>query len=246
MQTKSAARFALLIVALVITACASRPPSRAPRAPAPQPTPAPSEGRTTSSKPNSSVQYDKFTGSCNGWDSYIAQTGVQDCRGQMHPGSIGHTNCSVAATGYSYTPKREKGILGRTCFSIDLPSNPNQFHLTSSCIRVVDWAPSNSITQSCADGRSDWLNRVLVHEQQHAYHCEMEVWKANRRWLKRNHHYSGCGFTESGALRELIGKIDALLKDEIERITEAIDRESDRFHASPQGQPITTNCNVCK
>ena len=239
MQTKSAARFALLLIALIIVGCASKPASRAPRPTAPSDSRAPS-----SSKAN--VQYDKFTGSCNSWESYVARKGVQDCAGRTHPGWIGSTRCNVTATGYSYTPQQEEGILGRTCFRVALPANPNQFQLASACVRIVDWVPPSAITQSCSDNRSNWLDRVLVHEQHHAYHCEMEVWKANQRWTKRNHRYSGCGFTASGALRELKSKIDDVLKDEIERIMDSIERESDRFHVSSQGQPIVTNCGVCK
>ena len=240
MATISAARFTLIVVALVIVGCATKPSSRAPRAPAP------AEGRAAPAKSNANVQYDKFTGSCKSWDDFISRTGVQDCSGRTHPGWIGATRCNVTSSGYTYTPKREEGIIGRTCFSIELPANPNQFKLASACVRIVDWAPPSAITNSCADNRENWLDRVLVHEQQHAYHCEMEVWKANQRWAKRSRRYSGCGFTERGAMRELTGKIDDLLKDEINRVMEAIERESDKFHASSQGQPITTNCNVCK
>ena len=237
MQTISAARFALLIVALVIVGCASKP-TRTPRPSAP-------ESRAPSSS-KANVQYDKFTGSCNSWQNYIAQKGVQDCAGRSHPGWIGATRCNVTATGYSYTPQRDEGILGRTCFNVELPANPNQFQMGSACVRIVDWVPPSAIAQSCADNRGNWLDRVLVHEQQHAYHCEMEVWKANQRWVKRSRRYSGCGFTESGALRELKSKIDDVLKDEINRIMDSIERESDRFHGSSQGQPIITNCSVCK
>ena len=242
MPRKSAARFALFVFALVMVGCATKPSSRAPSVPsAPRP---PTEGRSLPS--NANVQYDKFTGSCRSWENYIAQKGVQDCAGRTHPGWIGSTRCNVTSMGYSYTPERDESILGRTCFNVELPPNPKQFQVASACVRIVDWAPPSAVTQSCADNRAMWLDRVLVHEQQHASHCEMEVFKANQRWAKRNRRFSGCGFTESGAMKELTAKIDAVLKAETRRVMDAIESESDRFHASSQGQPIVTNCSVCK
>jgi hypothetical protein len=242
MQPKSAARFALIVLALVVVGCATKPTSRAPSGPsAPRP---PTEGRSMPS--NTAVQYDKFTGSCRSWQNYISNNGVQDCAGRTHPGWIGSTRCNVTSTGYSYTPERDEGMLGRTCFNVKLPPNPNQFRVASACVRIVDWAPPGAINQTCADNRANWLDRVLVHEQQHASHCEIEVRKANQRWAKRNREFSGCGFTESGAMRELTGKIDAVLKEESRRVMDAIEGESERFHASSQGQPIVTNCNVCQ
>ncbi len=239
MQRKSAARFTLLVLVLVMVGCATKPASRAPSTPR-------SPAEIQSAPSNASVQYDKFTGSCRSWENYIARNGVQDCAGRAHPGWIGSTRCNVTSMGYSYTPERDESILGRTCFNVELPANPRQFQVASACVRIVDWVPPSAVTQSCADNRATWLNRVLVHEQQHASHCEMEVFKANQRWAKRNRGFSGCGFTERGAMRELTAKIDAVLKEETRRVMDAIESESDRFHASSQGQPIVTNCNVCK
>ena len=204
MQRKSAARSTLVVLAVVMVGCATKPSSRAPRAPA--------ESRSAPS--NSNVQYDKFTGSCRSWENYVAQKGVQDCAGRTHPGWIGSTRCNVTSTGYTYTPERDESILGRTCFNVELPPNKKQFQVASACVRIVDWVPPSAVTQSCADNRATWLNRVLVHEQQHASQCEMEVWKANERWAKRSRRFSGCGFTERGAMSELTGKIDAVLKEE--------------------------------
>lgn len=235
MRKTSAASLILFCIALVMVGCATKPSTRAPRAP--------SEGRAPS---KGDVQYDKFTGSCRSWENYVAQTGVQDCAGRSHPGWIGATRCTVRATGYNFTPKRDEGILGRTCFSVKLPSNPNQFQVASACVRIVDWVPGTAVKQSCAEIRSDWLDQVLSHEQQHVYHCDLEVWNANRRWAKQSHRYSACGFTERGALSELTEKINAAMNAQTRTIMDNIERESDRFHGTSQGQPLTTNCNVCK
>ena len=235
MRKTSAASLILFCIALVMVGCATKPSTRAPRAP--------SEGRAPS---KGDVQYDKFTGSCRSWESYVAQTGVQDCAGRSHPGWIGATRCTVRATGYNFTPKRDEGILGRTCFSVKLPSNPNQFQVASACVRIVDWAPGTAVKQSCVEIRSGWLDQVLSHEQQHVYHCDLEVWNANRRWATQSHRYSACGFTERGALSELTEKINAAMNAQTRTIMDNIERESDRFHGTSQGQPLTTNCNVCK
>lgn len=235
MRKAHAASLAAICILLVIAGCATAPSARAPRAP--------SEGRAQSP---GDVRYDKFTGSCHSWESYISQTGVQDCAGRLHPGWIGATRCTVTATGYTFTPKRDEGILGRTCFSVELPRNANQFKVASACVRIVDWVPGGSVVQSCAQNRSDWLDQVLRHEQQHVNQCDQEVSKANQRWAKQVHRYSGCGFTERGALSELTEKINDEMKAETQRIMDAIERESERFHSTPQGQPLTTNCDVCK
>lgn len=235
MRKTSAASLTLLCIALLLVGCATKPSTRAPRAPA--------DGRAPS---KGDVQYDKFTGSCQSWESYVSQTGVQDCAGRLHPGWIGATRCTVTATGYNFTPKRDKGILGRTCFSVELPRTANQFKVASACVRIVDWVPSAAVTQSCARNRSYWLDQVLSHEQQHVYQCDLEVWKANQRWAKHSHRYSACGFTERGALSELTEEINDAMNAETRRIMENIERESERFHRTSQGQPLTTNCNVCK
>ncbi|MDQ3259740.1 MAG: hypothetical protein M3Q00_02975 [Pseudomonadota bacterium] len=235
MRKTSAASLALLCIALALVGCASKPSTRAPRAP--------SEGRAPSM---GDVQYDKFTGSCRSWENYIAQTGVQDCAGRLHPGWIGATRCTVTATGYKFTPKRDKGILGRTCFSVELPRNSNQFQVASACVRIVDWAPGTAVTQSCAEIRSYWLDQVLSHEQQHVYQCETEVWKANRRWAKQSRRYSACGFTDRGALRDLKDEINDAMNAETRIIMDTIERESERFHSTSQGQPLSTKCSLCK
>jgi hypothetical protein len=235
MRITSAASLVLICIALLIAGCATKPSTRTPRAPA--------EGGALS---KGDVRYDKFTGNCRSWENYIAQTGVQDCVGRTHPGWIGATRCTVTATGYKFTPKRDQGILGRTCFSVELPRNANQFQVASACVRIVDWVPASGATQSCAENRSYWLDQVLRHEQQHVYQCDLEVWKANQRWAKQSHRYSGCGFTERGALSELTEEINAAMTSETRRIMETIEGESERFHGTPQGQPLTTNCNLCK
>ena len=209
--------------------------SRAPRAP--------TEGGAQS---RGDVKYDKFSGPCSSWESYISQTGVQDCAGRTHPGWIGATRCTVTATGYKFTPKRDEGILGRTCFSVELPRNANQFQIASACVRIVDWVPTKAVAQSCAENRSTWLDQVLSHEQQHVYQCDLEVWKANQRWAKQTHRYSACGFTERGALSDLTEKINDAMNAETQRIMDNIERESERFHSTVQGQPLNTNCNLCK
>ena len=224
-----------VIVALLAVGCASRSVSRAPRAPSDA-----KAGRL------GDVNYDKFTGSCEAWQSYVAVKGVQDCNGRLHPGWIGATRCSVTASGYNFTPKRESGILGRTCFSVELPRNANQFQVASACVRIVDWVPPSAIPGSCNSKRSSWLDQVLRHEQYHVYQCDSEVWKANQRWASESHKFSACGFTEGGALDELTGKISDTLTRETRRIMDNIDRESDRFHAGADGQPLTTNCSACR
>ena len=225
----------LTMIVLLIAGCASRGPSRAPRAP--------SEAKGSS---QGDVKYDKFTGSCEAWQNYVAVKGVQDCNGRSHPGWIGSTRCSVTSSGYNFTPKRESGILGRTCFSVELPRNPNQFQVASACVRIVDWAPPSAIPASCSTNRSSWLDQVLRHEQYHVYQCDMEVWKANQRWASESHKFSACGFTENGALDELSEKISDTIVRETRRIMDNIDRESDRFHAGADGQPLTTNCSACR
>ncbi len=235
MRTTSAASLILLTIALVLVGCATKPSTRAPQKP--------SEGRAQA---KGDVQYDKFTGTCRSWENYVAQTGVQDCAGRLHPGWIGATRCTVTATGYKFTPKRDKGILGRTCFSVELPRNANQFQVASACVRIVDWVPGAAVNPSCAENRRSWLDQVLNHEQQHVYHCDLEVWKANQRWVKQSHRYSACGFTERGALSELKEEINDAMNAETRRIMENIERESERFHGTPQGQALNTNCNICK
>lgn len=224
-----------VIVALLAVGCASRSVSRAPRAPS-----------DAKADRLGDVNYDKFTGSCEAWQSYVAVKGVQDCNGRLHPGWIGATRCSVTASGYNFTPKRESGILGRTCFSVELPRNANQFQVASACVRIVDWVPPSAIPGSCNSKRSSWLDQVLRHEQYHVYQCDSEVWKANKRWASESHKFSACGFTEGGALDELTEKISDTLTRETRRIMDNIDRESDRFHAGADGQPLTTNCSACR
>ena len=224
-----------VIVALLAVGCASRSVSRAPRAPS-----------DAKADRLGDVNYDKFTGSCEAWQSYVAVKGVQDCNGRLHPGWIGATRCSVTASGYNFTPKRESGILGRTCFSVELPRNANQFQVASACVRIVDWVPPSAIPGSCNSKRSSWLDQVLRHEQYHVYQCDSEVWKANKRWASESHKFSACGFTEGGALDELTKKISDTLTRETRRIMDNIDRESDRFHAGADGQPLTTNCSACR
>ncbi|MEO6023149.1 MAG: hypothetical protein ABIP64_08545 [Burkholderiales bacterium] len=223
------------IFALLLAGCASRGASRAPRAPG--------DAKGTS---RGDVNYDKFTGSCEAWQSYVARKGVQDCNGRLHPGWIGATRCAVSSTGYNFTPKRESGILGRTCFSVKLPRNANQFQVASACVRIVDWVPPSAIPASCTANRTGWLDQVLRHEQYHLNQCDSEVWKANQRWVSETHKFSACGFTESGALDELTEKISDTLTRETRRIMDNIDRESDRFHAGADGQPLNTNCGACR
>jgi hypothetical protein len=192
------------------------------------------------------VDYDKFTGGCRSLQTYIQESGVRDCAGKFHPGWFGATRCTVSSTGYSFTPKRDKGWLGRTCFSIELPRNANQFKIVSACTRIVDWVPAAAVNGSCSAERQRWLDQILAHEQYHVYQCENEVWQANQRWYRNSHKYSACGFTERGALSDLREKIQDAMADEERDITQAFDRESEAYHQTPAGRPVITNCNVCR
>ncbi len=193
---------------------------------------------------NASVAYDKFQGSCQSLQNYIQTRGVQDCDGQTHAGWFGATRCQVNAAGFSYTPLREKGALGRTCLSIEFPRGQMPFRLNSACVRIVDWVPAQAIAPTCAEHRQSWLKQAYDHEQYHVYQCEREVYNGNKRWSASAHHFRGCGFTESGARRELNQDIESALSREHQRIMNSIARESDAFHRTPGGQPVTTRCGT--
>jgi hypothetical protein len=225
-RSRGATRFAIFALVSLLAACAG--------------TSKPDAKRT-----KADIKYDQFKGSCHGLQSYIQDSGVQDCSGKFHPRWFGATRCSVAVAGYSFTPKRDKGWFGRTCFSIELPRNPNQFKIVSACTRIIEWQPVQPVDGICRDERQRWLDQVLSHEQYHIYQCESEVYKANQRWYESQHKFSGCGFTERGALSELRGKIEEIMETEQNRIMDAFERESEAFHQTTAGQPIITNCSQC-
>jgi hypothetical protein len=219
-------RWSIVLATLFVAACAVAPKREAVRVKA-------------------DVAYDKFTGGCRSLQTYIQESGVQDCGGKFHPSWFGATRCTVSSTGYSFTPKRDKGWFNRTCFSIELPRNANQFKIVAACTRIVDWVPAVAVDGVCSSERQRWLDQIRAHEQYHVYQCENEVWKANERWFRESHKYSACGFTEKGALSDLREKIQDAMTAEERSIVQAFDRESETYHQTPAGQPVITNCNVC-
>lgn len=192
-----------------------------------------------------SVAYDKFQGSCESLQSYIQSRGVQDCDGQMHAGWFGATRCQVTSAGYTYTPARDKGLLRQTCLSVELPRGQFPFKLQSACVRIVDWVPRAPLAPACAEHRQGWLKQAYDHEQYHVYQCEREVYNGNKRWSEARRRFRACAFTEGGARRELGRDIEAALGREHQRIMSNIARESDTFHRTPGGQPVTTRCSLC-
>ena len=236
---------AALVLACLVFSCGT-PQRRAPRveqqpdAPA-RPQVLPGAKPSTSA----SVAYDKFQGSCESLQSYIQTRGVQDCDGQMHAGWFGATRCQVNSAGFNYTPLREKGMLGRTCVSVEFPRGQMPFKLNSACVRIVDWVPNAAVAPQCAEHRQGWLKQAYDHEQYHVYQCEREVYNGNKRWSESVRRFRGCGFTESGAFRALNEQIQAALGREHQRIMESIERESNTFHRTPGGQPVTTRCSLC-
>jgi hypothetical protein len=136
-------------------------------------------------------------------------------------------------------------MLGRTCVSVEFPRGQLPFKLNSACVRIVDWVPNSALPQQCAEHRQGWLKQAYDHEQYHVYQCEREVYNGNKRWAQSAHRFRGCGFTESGALRDLSQQIEAALNREHQRIMENIERESAAFHRTPGGQPVTTRCSLC-
>jgi hypothetical protein len=231
------ARWALYALALGLIACAT---PRAPREIGPRPQVIPSPRPASAA----SVAYDKFQGGCESLQSYIQSRGVQDCDGQTHAGWFGATNCQVTSSGYTFTPARDKGVLGRTCLSVTLPRGQTPFKLQSACVRIVDWVPRGPVPQLCAEHRQGWLKQAYDHEQYHVYQCEREVAEGNKRWSQRQHRFRACAFTEGGARRELNRDIEAALGAEHRRIMDNIARESDAFHRTPGGGPVTTRCST--
>ncbi len=227
---------ALAVAALLAGCAAPRGPREAPSRPQVIPSPRPTTG--------ASVAYDKFQGSCGALQHYIQSRGVQDCDGQMHAGWFGATRCQVTSAGYSYTPTRDKGMMGRTCLSVEFPRGQMPFKLQSACIRIVDWVPRAPLAQACAEHRQGWLKQAYDHEQYHVYQCEREVYNGNKRWSESRRRFRACAFTEGGARRELNRDIEAALAAEHQRIMNAIARESEAFHRTPGGQPVTTRCGT--
>lgn len=220
-------RYSILLALLLIAACGSAPQKSAP------------------AKATTSIDYDRFSGACPDWQRYMQSKGVQDCIGGFHPGWFGATRCVVGSSGYTFTPKREKSWLGRTCYSVELPRNGSQFKILQACTRIVDWVPNTPITAACRDQRQNWLDRILVHEKQHINQCETAVWQANQRWASSSHKFEACAFNEKSAFKELNEKIQAELETERRRVMDTIDNEFDAFHRTAQGQPIVTNCAPC-
>jgi hypothetical protein len=228
MRVKNAFCYALLLItACFMLACGSAPKRESARV-VPQ------------------IDYDRYTGGCPQWQSYIQTRGVQDCGGKHHPGWFGATRCVIGSSGYTFTPRREKGWLGRTCYSVELPRNPNQFKVVSACTRIVDWVPTKAIGTSCQTNRQTWLDRIVQHEKYHVYQCESEVWKANQRWAQTSHRFEACAFREQGAFDDLNGKIQQALETEQQRVMQSIDAEFDVFHRTTAGQPIVTDCQSCE
>jgi hypothetical protein len=79
----------------------------------------------------------------------------------------------------------------------------------------------------------------------HVYQGEREVYNGNKRWSDSAHRFRACAFTEGGARKELNDQIEAALAAEHQRIMNIIARESDAFHRTPGGQPVTTRCSLC-
>jgi hypothetical protein len=192
-----------------------------------------------------SIDYDRFKGSCTDWQSYVRDTGVQDCGGRKHPRWFGATRCVVASTGYTYRPKGSRGWFGRTCYTVELPRNTNQFKLQSVCTRIVDWVPPGGIGPACQVRRQNWLDRILAHEKYHIYQCENEVYKANQRWAADDHEYEACAFSAKAAYAKLNEKIQEALEHEQQRVMDEIDRQFEAFHQSADGQAISTDCAPC-
>jgi hypothetical protein len=237
---------ALAYLALVVLfgACATRRPAPGVEARPDVPT-RPQVAPSARPSASTSVAYDKFQGSCENLQSYIQTRGVQDCDGQMHAGWFGATRCQVTSSGFNFTPRREKGALGRTCLSVDFPRGQMPFKLNSACVRIVDWVPNTAVAPACATHRQGWLKQAYDHEQYHVYQCEREVYNGNKRWSASKHRFRACAFTEGGARKELNDEIEAALGGEHQRIMSTIARESDGFHRTPGGQPVTTRCSLC-
>jgi hypothetical protein len=235
----------VLALALLIASCGTQrrqAPRVVPRPDVPmRPQVVPSERPRSAA----SVAYDKFQGSCQSLQNYIQSRGVQDCDGQMHAGWFGATRCQVSASGYNFTPLLDKGML-RTCLSVDFPRGQMPFKLNSACVRIVDWVPGGPIAPTCADHRQGWLKQAYDHEQYHVYQCEREVYNGNKRWSESAHRFRACAFTLSGARSELNDQIEAALNSEHQRIMNDIARESEAFHRTPGGQPVTTRCSLCE
>jgi hypothetical protein len=233
----------LLATALLIASCGTpQRPRVEPRPDAPtRPQVAPSVRPSAAT----SVAYDKFQGNCASLQNYIQARGVQDCDGQMHAGWFGATRCQVTSSGFNFTPLRERGALGRTCLSVEFPRGQMPFKLNSACVRIVDWVPHAPVAQSCAEHRQGWLKQAYDHEQYHVYQCEREVYNGNKRWSASTHRFRACAFTEGGARRQLNNEIEAALGGEHQRIMSNIARESDAFHRTPGGAPVTTRCSLC-
>lgn len=241
------ARVSLLLFVAFLGACASKP---APRRAPPPVTKAPEPRLETPSippqVPGASVQYDQFRGTCAQMQEHMRTRGVVDCDGESNPGWLGATRCVVHASSNRYIPQRSKGPRRGVCVSTDVPGRQAPFRLTNACIRIVDWIPAQPITPACRDQRVAWLNKALVHEQQHVSQCQSEVARANQRWLESKRRFLACDRTESAALARLKAQIENALQTEHRKIMESIARESARFHRSPEGAPITTSCSICK
>lgn len=243
----SIARLSILLFAILLDACAPAPrrvPPPAPVAKAPEPRlEAPSIPPQLA---GASVQYDQFRGSCAQMQEHMRTRGVVDCDGETNPGWLGATRCVVHASSNRYTPQRTRGPRRGVCVATDVPGRQAPFRLTSACIRIVDWIPTQPITPACRDQRAAWLNKALAHERQHALQCQTEVTRANQRWLESKRRFLACDRNESAALARLKAQIETALQGEHRKIMESIARESARFHRSAQGAPIATSCSICK
>lgn len=117
--------------------------------------------------PDTSPDPNAFTGSCQAYQTYTANTGVRDSQGNYHKGADGITNATYTFVKHQISGLHKiGGKPGQTCFAATATVVVSAAIAQSYLTLMVQPAACDQC--ACSHAVQNYLSAVMAHEQQHA------------------------------------------------------------------------------
>jgi hypothetical protein len=110
-------------------------------------------------------------------------------------------------------------------------------------ISVLKWVPPKGATKACKTYANDIYTSTVAHERHHGEDIQKALEDLNNQF--KNRTVKGCGTTEAEARKEAELKMNNLVDRAKEQLQQRVNRDSNTFHHTPDGQYGSIDCRKC-